>query len=90
MGSLMKMIGKLEVRVPRVTPLRQQFASLYRELAWEDAQRSTQGLRRRLRASRYYEAVIDLREFGHEVILHSFASLAACGASLDSGTEKIV
>jgi len=70
----MSMIDKLEIRVPRATPYRQEFATLYRELAWEDAHRSTQGLRRRLRPSRYYTSVVDLREFGHDAILHGFAT----------------
>lgn len=46
----MSMIDKLEVRVPQSVPYRPPFAQFYRELAWEDARRSLEGLPRRLRA----------------------------------------
>jgi len=69
------MIDKLEVRVPQSVPYTPKFAELYCELAWEDARRSLEGLPMRLRPSRYYASVVDLREFGHDVILHNSARL---------------
>jgi len=75
----MHMIDKLEVRVPRSVPYRPAFAELYRQIAWEDAERSIEGLPRRITPSRYYESVVDLREFGNEVILHNSARLGKNG-----------
>ncbi len=75
----MSMIDKLEVRVPQSVPYTPKFAQLYCELAREDARRSLEGLPTRLRPSRYYASVVDLREFGYDVILHNSARLAKEG-----------
>src|SRR5712691_4097302 len=75
----MRMIDKLDVRVPRLAPYTPKFAELYRELAWTDAQRVMEGKPKRLHSSRYYESVIDLREFGYDAILHSYARLGKNG-----------
>jgi hypothetical protein len=78
-GLLMPMIDKLEVRIPSAAHYTREFAELYSEVAFEDAARSMKGQRGRLRPSRYYHTVADLREFGHDVILHSCARLGKGG-----------
>jgi hypothetical protein len=75
----MSMFDKLELRVPQSGSYTPKFAEFYSDLAWEDAQRSLEGLPRRLRSTRYYESVVDLRPFGHKVILHNSARLAKEG-----------
>jgi len=76
---MMAMIDKLDVRVPRRAPFRRQFAELYEHIALDDARLSMEGKPMRRRSSRYYESVLDLREFGHELILHGYARLSKSG-----------
>ena len=75
----MSMIDKLDVRVPHSAPYTREFARLYREIAWDYARRSMEGKPMRQRASRYYQSVVDLRDFGYDAILHSFAKLSKNG-----------
>jgi hypothetical protein len=63
---LEKMVDKLEVRIPRGTEYTPAFADLYGEIAHSEKWRST------FRPAQHYLHTADLREFGHDVMLHSF------------------
>jgi hypothetical protein len=64
-------IDKLEIRVQHQAPFRREFAEFYRQLAWEQP--------KLLKSSRYYGTVVDLRDFGHQLILHNSARLSKSG-----------
>jgi len=63
-GLRVRMIDKLEVRVPAATEYSPSFSRLYSHV-WNDAANNP------FRASRHYVVVGDLRAFGYDAILHS-------------------